>query len=190
MIQININLLGVERKEALARKGLPVDKGVLAAIGSVLVAALIVLLLNAIFANLVASAEAQRDANADELKQLDAQLKEIKALDKQKDKLLMEEKILRYVTGETYRWSYLLQEIRTLMPIDVQINDLKFNNDGGFSLNGTASDHRSVALYLASLQNSKMLKDVKLRSSVRTKENAATTFLITCKIAEATTEEN
>ena len=190
MIQININLLGVERKDALARKGLPIDKGLLSAVGSIIVAAVLVLLLNTVLTGFVARAEDQKTANAAKIQKLDTQLKEIASLEKQKQNLIMEEKILRYVTGETYRWSYFLQEIRTLMPLDVQINGLKIDNGGSFSLNGTATDHRSVALFLASLQSSKMLSAVTLRSSIRENESSATSFVITCKKTEATTEAN
>jgi len=190
LIQININLLGVERKDALARKGLPIDKGLVSALGTVIIAAVIILLSSTVLSNLVAKAEDQKMANEATLQKLDVQLKEIESLEKQKQNLIMEEKILRYVTGETYRWSYLLQEIRTLMPIDVQIDDLKIDNSGSFSLKGTATDHRSVALFLSSLQSSKMLSDVTLRSSIKDNEKSATSFVITCKKTEAKTEAN
>ena len=86
------------------------------------------------------------------------EIEEIKSLEKEKADKEMEEKILRYVTGETYRWSYLLQEVRLLMPVDIKVDQLSFNPEGEFSLQGSATDHRSVALFLANLKNSKMLQ--------------------------------
>lgn len=182
MTRISINLLGVERKEALQRKGLPVDKGWLIAGSSVVVSALIILVLNMMLSGWVANAETQKAANVATLADLDKKLTEIKELEAQRKNKLMEEKILRFVTGETYKWSYLLQEVRALMPLDVTINDLKIGADGSFTLNGSATDHRSVALFLASLQSSKMLDGATLQSSVKASEDAVTTFVITSKI--------
>lgn len=179
---ININLLGVERKESARGKGLAIDKALAGAIGSVLVATVIWLVLSTLLNSFISTAEATKADNEAKIKKLEAQLKEIKELEAKKSSLLMEQKILRYVTGETYRWSYLLQEIRTLMPLDVQIKDLKFDAKGTVSLNGTATDHRSVALFLVNLQNSKMIGGVKLLSSVKETPEAATNFVITCNI--------
>lgn len=182
MTRININLLGVERKEALERKGLPIDKGWLFSGGAIIASALLLLLLNGLLSSWVANAEDQKALNEQEIAELDKKLKEIKDLETERNNLKMEEKILRYVTGETYRWSYLLQEVRALMPLDVKINDLKFSADGTFTLSGTATDHRSVALFLASLQSSKMLTNVVLGSSVKAAPEEPTTFEIRCKI--------
>lgn len=179
---ININLLGVERKESLQRKGISIDKALTAAIGSVVLATVIWLALSTLLSSFISTAEATKADNEAKIKKLEAQLKEIKELEDKKASLMVEQKILRYVTGETYRWSYLLQEIRTLMPLDVQIKDLKFDAQGTVSLNGTATDHRSVALFLVNLQNSKMVGEVKLLSSVKETPDAATNFVITCKI--------
>ncbi|HEY9843973.1 MAG: PilN domain-containing protein [Candidatus Sericytochromatia bacterium] len=183
MTRISINLLGVERKEALQRKGLPIDKGWVISAASVLGAALLLFILNMLLSNWVANAEVQKAQNIETIKDLDAKLTEIKTLETERKNLLMEEKILRWVTGETYKWSYLLQEIRTLMPLDVVINDLKISADGTFTLNGTATDHRSVALFLVNLQSSKMLADATLQSSVKQSEKSVTSFVITCKKA-------
>lgn len=185
MTSININLLGVERKEALERKGLPIDKGWASAGGAILLSALLLLLINFQMGNWISYAQETKEANIQELQKLDTQLKEIEALQKERDNLKTEEKILRYVTGETYRWSYLLQEVRALMPLDVKINDLKFNADGIVVLSGTATDHRSVALFLRSLESSKMLADVKLLSSVKTNPEDPTSFQITCRKSNA-----
>ncbi len=179
MIQLNINLLGIEQKEALQRKGMPFDKGWLIGGALLVVSVLIVLLSSNILGNMVANAEEKKAANEEVLRALDAKLAEIKTLEKQRSDLQTEEKILRYVTGENYKWSYFLQEIRALMPIDVVISDLKISPTGEFSLTGTATDHRTVALYFASLQNSKFLTDVVLQSSV--KDDKSTSFVITCK---------
>lgn len=182
MTRISINLLGVERKEALERKGLPIDKGWLISGSSVLAAALLLLILNMTLSGWVANAEDQKVANEARLQELATQLKEIETLETRRKNLLMEEKILRYVTGENYKWSYMLQEVRTLMPLDVSITDLKFSLDGVFTLNGSAADHRSVAMFLVNLQSSKMLSDVVLQSSTKEEADAETTFTITCKI--------
>ncbi len=182
MTRISINLLGVERKEALQRKGLNVDKGWLVSGVSVVVSILLVLVAQMILGGWVASAEAKKAENETIIQDLNRKLEEIKTLEAERKNLLMEEKILRFVTGETYKWSYLLQEVRTLMPLDVTINDLKIGADGSFTLNGSATDHRSVALFLINLQNSKMIQDVKLGSSVKANVDSETAFTITCKV--------
>lgn len=179
---ININLLGVERKESLQSRGIAIDKALAAAIGSVLAATVVWLALSTLLSSFISSAEATKADNEAKIQKLDAELKEIQDLESKKASLMIEQKILRYVTGETYRWSYLLQEIRTLMPLDVQIKDLKFDAQGVVSLNGTATDHRSVALFLVNLQNSKMVGGVNLLSSVKETPDAETNFVITCKI--------
>lgn len=182
MIQLEINLLGVERKEALERSGLNVDKAWLGAGAAVVLALLLLLGANGFVAGRVAAAEDTVKDNQDKIKKLKEDVKEIKELEKRKADLIAEEKILKYVTGETYRWSYLLQEIRTLMPLDVKIDGLTFQNDNTFSLSGSATDHRSVALFLASLQDSKMIQDVKLQFSTKESPEEATTFQISCKV--------
>lgn len=182
MTRISINLLGVERKEALQRKGLNVDKGWLISGTSIVISVLLILVAQMILGGWVATAEAKKAENETTLKDLERKLAEIKELEAERKNLLMEEKILRFVTGETYKWSYLLQEIRTLMPLDVKINDLKIAADGAFSLSGSATDHRSVALFLVNLQNSKMVAEATLQSSTKANEDAQTTFSITCKV--------
>lgn len=181
MTQISINLLGIEHKEALSRKGIIFDKGWLVSGLTVIMSVFILLLVQHLLSNMVTHAGEEKANNEKKIAELDKQLAEIKTLETQRANLQMEEKILRYVTGETYKWSYFLQEIRALMPIDTVINDLKISSTGEFSLTGTAPDHHTVALYLASLQNSKFLKDVVLQSSV--KDANSTTFVITCKKA-------
>jgi Tfp pilus assembly protein PilN len=181
LTQISINLLGIEQKEALSRKGIPFDKGWLIAIACILVSGLLLFVADFVLAGMVANAEETKAANEAKIVELDKKIAEIKTLELERTNLQMEEKILRYVTGENYKWSYFLQEIRALMPIDASINDLKIGPAGDFTLTGIATDHRTVALYLASLQNSKLLKEVVLQSSV--KDTKSTTFVITCKKA-------
>ncbi len=181
MTQISINLLGIEQKEALSRKGIPLDKGWIIAIASILISGILLLITNNVLGGMVARAEDTKKENETKIAELDKKIAEIKTLETERNNLQMEEKILRYVTGENYKWSFFLQEIRALMPIDVSINDLKIGPTGDFTLTGTTTDHRTVALYLASLQNSKLLTEVVLQSSV--KDTKSTTFVITCKKA-------
>lgn len=182
MTRISINLLGIDRKEALQRSGLPVDKGLLVAGLSIVLALLLAFGSNALVGSWLANAEETREENKQTIAALDKQIKEIKDLEKEKADKEMEEKILKYVTGETYRWSYLLQEVRLLMPVDIKIDQLAFNPQGEFSLQGSATDHRSVAMFLANLKNSKMLQDIKLQSSEKPSAEEPTVFSITCKL--------
>ena len=182
MTRISINLLGIERKESLQRSGLPIDRGWVIAVVSILIATLLLFGANTVVNGMVASAEEVKEENAQKIAALDKKIKSIKDLEKQKADKEQEEKILLYVTGETYRWSYLLQELRLLMPVDVKIDQLNFNQNGEFSLQGSATDHRSVALFLASLKNSKMLQDVTLQSSEKPSAEEPTVFSMTCKM--------
>jgi Tfp pilus assembly protein PilN len=125
LTQISINLLGIEQKEALSRKGIPLDKGWIIAIASIVISGILLLVTNNILGNMVARAEETKKENEAKIAELDKKIAEIKTLETERNNLQMEEKILRYVTGENYKWSFFLQEIRALMPIDVSINDLK-----------------------------------------------------------------
>jgi len=181
LTKIGINLLGADRKEALSRKGsLPIDKGWIACVGMILGALIIVFLANTTVGNWVADAKETKTENEAKLKSLAKDLKEIASLEKKEKNMIMEEKILIHVTGDTYRWSYLLEEVRTLMPLSTKINNLKISSSGTFTLVGSAPDHRTVALYLSSLQSSKMLTSVQLKAS--TKTESLTSFTITCKV--------
>lgn len=182
MTRISINLLGIDRKEALQRSGLNIDKGLAIATTSIIIALLLLFGSNALVSSWVASAEELKEENTLKIAALDKQIEEIKSLEKEKADKEMEEKILRYVTGETYRWSYLLQEVRLLMPVDIKIDQLSFNPQGEFSLQGSATDHRSVAMFLANLKNSKMLQDIQLQSSEKPSAEEPTVFSITCKL--------
>ena len=95
MIQLNINLLGIDQKEALQRKGVPFDKGWLFAAALIIVSSLVVLLSYSILGNMVASAEEKKAENEEILRDLDRKLAEIKTLEKQRADLQTEEKILR-----------------------------------------------------------------------------------------------
>ena len=127
MTRISINLLGIDRKEALQRSGLPIDKSVLASALMIVVALIIALGGNWMVGSWLATAEETKEENAQTIAALDKQIEEIKGLEKEKADKEMEGKILRYVTGETYRWSYLLQEVRLLMPVDIKIDQLAFS---------------------------------------------------------------
>jgi len=181
LTQISINLLGIEQKEALSRKGIPLDKGWIIALASILISGILLLVTNNVLGGMIANAEETKKENEAKIAELDKKIAEIKTLETERNNLQMEEKILRYVTGENYKWSFFLQEIRALMPIDVSINDLKIGLAGDFTLTATTTDYRTVAIYLASLQNSKLLTEVVLQSSV--KDTKSTTFVITCKKA-------
>ncbi len=182
MTRININLLGIDRKEALQRSGLGIDKGWVICVLLIALAGILLFGANKTYDLWIANAEETKTENAAIIAALDKKIKTIKDLEKEKADKEMEEKILRYVTGETYRWSYLLQEIRMLMPVDVKIDQLNFNQSGEFSLQGSTTDHRSVALFLANLKNSKMLESIKLQSSEKPSAEEATVFSITCKM--------
>jgi type IV pilus assembly protein PilN len=180
LTRISINLLGIERKEALSRSGIPLDKGWLSALAIVIASVAIAFLANTLLSGWVSQAQAETETLAAKIKDLDAKLAEIKTLEAKRKNLQMEEKILLFVTGETYKWSYLLQEVRAVMPLDVVINDLKITAGGEFTLSGSAMDHRTVALFLRNLENSKMLSQSRLQSSIKTKDK--TTFVISCKV--------
>ena len=57
MTQISINLLGIEQKEALSRKGIPLDKGWIIAIASIVISGILLLVTNNILGGMVANAE-------------------------------------------------------------------------------------------------------------------------------------
>lgn len=183
MTRLSINLLGVERKEAQAKSTFPVDKGWFIA-GIIVVACLVVTGGSVVLLDgMVSQANATIEAQNEEVKELETKLKEVQNLEKQKESLLMEEKILLYVTGETYKWSYFMQEIRMLMPLDVSINDLKINVAGEFILTGTAPNYRTTAYFLRNLENSKMIADALLMKT--SKDKNLTTFEIKCNVKMA-----
>lgn len=180
MRPISINLLGIERKDSQSGRSMPFDKGWMTAVLLIVIA--LALQFGGLFLiqGMKANAEEEIASLETEIKQLDAKLKEVKNLEKEKKNLQDEEKILLYVTGATYKWSYFLQELRGLMPLDLSINNLKINKDGKFTLTGRTFDHRTVALFIINLQSSKMISSAQLQSSK--KAGTVTNFVITCQV--------
>ena len=84
MTRISINLLGIDRKEALQRSGLNIDKGIAVATASIIIALLLLFGSNALVSSWLASAEELKEENTQKIAALDKQIEEIKSLEKEK----------------------------------------------------------------------------------------------------------
>ena len=67
MTRISINLLGIDRKEALQRSGLNIDKGIAVATASIIIALLLLFGSNALVSSWLASAEELKEENTQKI---------------------------------------------------------------------------------------------------------------------------
>jgi len=183
---ISINLLGFEEKERARRYAKPkVDQSLILAVLFIIIAVALNFLGSVVITSLKTGEETRKTVLQEDIKKLDAKLQELKDLEAKRDALIREQKILEFVTGKTYKWSVFLEEFRGLFPDNVWIANLKINEDFSFSLEGTTLDHKSVALFLTSLQNSPYLTRAVLESSIKQASKNGETmvrFKINCNL--------
>jgi Tfp pilus assembly PilM family ATPase/Tfp pilus assembly protein PilN len=97
------------------------------------------------------------------------------ALEKEAQKLEKEYSRLQLVKGYLLSQGYpleVLTELYRTIPIEVELNDIRFDREGKFSLKGTASAMPKVFGFAERLEKSDYFKDVKTKYTSKRKEGA------------------
>ncbi|MDD5729624.1 MAG: pilus assembly protein PilM [Candidatus Omnitrophica bacterium] len=76
----------------------------------------------------------------------------------------------------------VLSELYTITPVEVELNSIKYDDQGRFSLKGTAESMSSVFAFVDGLEKSKYFKEVKTKYTTKRKEGKkdVTDFEIAC----------
>lgn len=163
-VTLNVNLLGYEVREELAKSsaGLKLSKPVIISLSLLLLA----LLINIISYFVVVSLRDEQVARKEELErrkaELEAKNKELTEKTTQRDILVQKKNILLWASGNSFKWSNLLEEIRDRTPSNLWITKIDVTEDLKLNLGGETFDHKTVALFLANLQDSPKFKNVVL----------------------------
>jgi Tfp pilus assembly protein PilN len=170
-VSININLLGYQVREEIEKSisGTKISKGIILSILFIFIS-LVSLSVGYI---VLTSLRDDEVARKQDLERRKAELE-------QKDKLLTErlavktnfEKkrdILAWASGTNLKWSSLLEEIRNRIPSNLWVDKIDIN-DGKVTISGETFDHKTVAIFLANIQDSSMFNNVVLDYTKKTSE--------------------
>lgn len=163
-VTININLLGYEVREEIEKSssGLKISKPLL--ISMSLIGAAI--LINVVSYMVLVSLRDEQVARKEQLESRKAELtnkdKELTQKQADRDILLQKRNILNWAVGSNFKWSSLLEEIRNRTPSNLWVGKIDINDALQLNISGETFDHKTVALFLANLQDSPSFSNVVL----------------------------
>jgi Tfp pilus assembly protein PilN len=163
-VTININLLGYEVREEIEKSssGLKLSKPLLISLSLIGAA----ILLNVVSYFILVGLRDEEAANKEKLESRKAELankdKELTAKQAERDILLQKRNILNWAVGNNFKWSSLLEEIRDRTPSNLWVSKLDINETYQLNISGETFDHKTVALFLANLQDSPNFTNVVL----------------------------
>lgn len=211
VVTININLLGYEVREEIEKSssGLRLSKPLIISLSLIGAA----ILLNIISYLVLVSWRDEQAALKEELQRRKAELelKDKELTEKMAAEQILEDKrnILAWAVNRKFKFSALLEEIRNRTPANLWVNKIDISENRQLNLSGETFDHRTVALFLANLQDSpsfekvvlsftKKIPKIKIRDMSKTSDEqpkpvnmdverlvtGTTKFSINCKIIE------
>jgi Tfp pilus assembly protein PilN len=170
-ITLKINLLGYQVREEIEKssKGIGISKPILAAISLIGIA----ILVNAISYLVLTSLRDEQLVRKEQLERRKAELetkeKELVKVTEERDILKQKRDILLWASGSNFKMSGLLEEIRERTPSNLWVSKIDISDSLSLSITGQTFDHKTVALFLANLQDSPFFTNVVLDF---TKKNA------------------
>ncbi len=130
-----------------------------------LVAALVFVLLWAIWMNLRIDNQNERNAYLQgEIKQLDDRIAKIKDLEKVRERLLARKQIIEQLQANRSQMVHLFDELVRTIPSSARLAALKQNGDS-MSLDGVAQSNASVAEYMRNIEGSPWMGHTDLRKT-------------------------
>lgn len=95
--------------------------------------------------------------------------------------------IKNYISNRGYSLE-ILTELYNIIPEDLQLNDIRFDSQGKFSIRGTAESMSSVFSFIENMEKSKYFKEVKTKYTSKRKEATkdVTDFEISCLLDKKT----
>ncbi|MCM8780608.1 MAG: pilus assembly protein PilM [Candidatus Omnitrophica bacterium] len=80
----------------------------------------------------------------------------------------------------------VLAQLHNLLPLEIELNDIRFDSQGKFNVRGTSESMSAVFSFIDSMEKSKYFKDVKTKYTTKRKEGTKdlTDFEISCILEE------
>lgn len=163
-ITLKINLLGYQVREEIEKssKGIGISKPVMVALSLIGLA----ILINAVSYLILTSLRDEQLVRKEQLERRKAELeekeKELAKVTEERDVLKQKKDILLWAIGSNFKMSGLLEEIRERTPSNLWVSKVDITDALTISITGKTFDHKTVALFLANLQDSPMLTNVVL----------------------------
>ena len=169
-VTLSVNLLGYEVREELAKNsgGFKLSKPLVISLSLILLA----LIINIVSYFIVVGLRDEQIARKEELDrrktELESKSKELKDKEAQRDVLKQKKNILLWASGNSFKWSSLLEELRDRTPSNLWVTKVDVTDTFQISIAGETFDHKTVALFLANLQDSPKFRNVVLDFSKKT----------------------
>ncbi len=169
-VTLSVNLLGYEIREELSKSsgGFKLSKPLVISISLILLA----LLINVVSYFIVVGLRDEQLARKEELErrktELESKNKELKDKEAQRDTLKQKKNILLWASGNSFKWSALLEELRDRTPGNLWVTKVDITDSFQINISGETFDHKTVALFLANMQDSQKFRNVVLDFSKKT----------------------
>jgi Tfp pilus assembly protein PilN len=169
-VTININLLGYEVREEIEKSasGLKLSKPVIISLALIGAAILINVVSYLVLVSLRDDQVAIKDQLQSRKAELENKNKELASKQSERDVLLQKRNILNWAVGSNFKWSSLLEEIRDRTPSNLWVSKLDISESYQLNISGETFDHKTVALFLANLQDSPSFTNVVLDFTKKT----------------------
>jgi hypothetical protein len=79
--------------------------------------------------------------------------------------------VRNYLSGRGYSLE-VLSELHNIAPLELEINDIRYEKEGKFNIKGTAESMSTVFSFVDNMEKSKYFKDVKTRYTSKRKEGS------------------
>lgn len=163
-VVININLLGYQAREELEKSsaGFKIGKSViitLSLLGIAILSNVVSFIIMSNFRDLEAAEKIKLTARKTEL---DSKTKELANITAERDVTKRKKDVLLWASGNSMKWSALLEEIRGRIPSNLWVDKIDITDTLQVSITGQTFDHKTVAIFLANIQNSPMFSSVVL----------------------------
>jgi len=163
-IIINVNLLGYQAREELEKSspGFKIGKSIIITVSLLALAILINIIAYVLMTNVRDEQAREKEKLTARKIELEAKNKELLTVTYERDLLKRKKDILSWATGNSLKWSSLLEEIRGRIPANLWVDKIDITEDGKVALAGLTFDHKTVAIFLANLQDSPSFSSVTL----------------------------
>ena len=79
--------------------------------------------------------------------------------------------VRNYLSGRGYSLE-ILSDMHNIAPLELEINDIRYDEQGKFNIKGTAESMSTVFSFVGNMEKSKYFKNVKTRNTSQRKEGS------------------
>lgn len=162
VVTININLLGYQAREEIEKSssGLKLSKPLLITLGLISAAIIINVIAYIVVIGLRDEQLARKEQLESRKAELERKNKEYKDKQAARDKLKLKRDILNWAVNNNFKWSSLLEELRSRIPTNLWVSKVDISSGFKMNISGETFDHKTVAKFVANLQDSPAFEDV------------------------------